>query len=62
LKAEYLIPTVVNDLINEGKVTLKVLSSDAKWFGVTYKEDRPIVVAKLQALISAGRYPQKLWE
>lgn len=61
LKAEYLIPTVVNDLINEGTATLKVLSSDAKWFGVTYKEDRPIVIEKLQALINAGRYPAKLW-
>ena len=61
LKAEYLIPTVANDLINEGTISLKVLSSDAKWFGVTYQEDRPIVVAKLQELIDAGRYPNKLW-
>lgn len=61
LKAEYLIPTVANDLINEGQISLKVLSSDAKWFGVTYQEDRPIVVAKLQELIDTGRYPNKLW-
>lgn len=62
LKAEYLIPTVVNDLIHEGKVTMKVLSSDAKWFGVTYKEDRPIVVQKVLDLINAGRYPKNLWK
>ena len=62
LKAEYLIPAVVNDLINEDKITLKVLSCDAKWFGVTYQKDRPHVVAKLNSLIDAGRYPSKLWE
>lgn len=62
LKAEYLIPTVVNDLINENKITLKVLSSDAKWFGVTYKEDRPIVVEKLEKLFAEGKYPRSLWK
>lgn len=62
LKSEFFIPLVTNTLINEGKASLKVLSSDAKWFGVTYKEDRPAVVEKLNALISAGTYPNKLWE
>ena len=62
LKAEYLIPTVVNELINENKITLKVLSSDAKWFGVTYKEDRPIVVEKLEKLFAEGKYPRNLWK
>ena len=62
LKAEYLIPTVDNDLIHEGKVSMKVLSSDAKWFGVTYKEDRPIVVQKVLDLINEGRYPKNLWK
>lgn len=61
LKAEFFIPLCVNELINTGKVTLKVLSSDAKWFGVTYKEDRPDTVAKIQSLIDAGVYPSNLW-
>ncbi|MFI3267824.1 MAG: sugar phosphate nucleotidyltransferase [Rikenellaceae bacterium] len=62
LKAEFFIPLVTNTLINSGKATLKVLSSDAKWFGVTYKEDRPQVVKQLTDLINAGFYPEKLWE
>ena len=61
LKSEFFIPLVVNQLTNSGKATLKVLSSDAAWFGVTYQEDRPMVVAKLEALIAAGKYPAKLW-
>ena len=62
LKSEYLIPTVVNTLINENKATMTVLRCDAKWFGVTFKEDRPLVVAKLESLIDSGKYPRKLWE
>ena len=62
LKAEFFIPLMVNKLIQDGTATMKVLSSDAKWFGVTYKEDKPAVVAKLNALIEAGRYPKNLWE
>lgn len=61
MKSEFFIPLVVNELTSNGTVTLKVLSSTAEWFGVTYKEDRPLVVAKLDALIKAGKYPQKLW-
>ena len=62
LKAEFFIPLMVNRLINAGTAKMKVLSSDAKWFGVTYKEDKPAVVAKLNALIEAGKYPANLWE
>lgn len=62
LKSEYLIPTVTNTLITEGKVTMEVLYSDAKWFGVTFKEDRPIVVEKLNELVVSGKYPKNLWE
>ena len=62
LKAEYYIPMAVNALINNGKATMKVLSSDAKWFGVTYKEDRPDVVARIQKLVDEGVYPAKLWK
>lgn len=62
LKAEFYIPLMVNELISAKKAKMRVLSSDAKWFGVTYKEDRPDVVAKLGALIKAGVYPEKLWK
>lgn len=62
LKSEFFIPLVTNTLINSKIATLKVLSSDAKWFGVTYKEDRPQVVKQLNDLISDGRYPQNLWK
>ena len=61
LKSEFFIPLVVNDLIVAGKATCKVLDSSAKWFGVTYAEDRPEVVAKIQALINSGVYPAKLY-
>ncbi len=61
MKAEFLIPSVASDLKNSGLARMKVLSSDAVWFGVTYKEDRPIVVAKIEALIEEGVYPRDLW-
>lgn len=61
-KAEFFIPLCVNNLIHSGKATLKVLSSDAKWFGVTYKEDRPEVVARIEKLIADGIYPRNLWK
>ncbi|MDE7356272.1 MAG: nucleotidyltransferase [Rikenellaceae bacterium] len=60
-KAEFFIPLMTNKLITEKQATLKVLSSTAEWFGVTYKEDRPGVVARLEALIEAGQYPRSLW-
>jgi len=51
----------VNDLIKNGKVTVKVLDTPSKWFGVTYAEDRPEVVAKLRELVESGVYPSPLW-
>ena len=60
-KAEFYIPTVVNDLITSGTATVEVLDTTARWFGVTYAEDRPGVVARLAALVEAGEYPAKLW-
>lgn len=60
-KAEYYILTAVQDEINRGTATVKVLNTDAKWFGVTYREDRPGVVAAIRSLIDAGVYPEKLW-
>ena len=61
LKSEFYIPTLVNDLIRAGKATCKVLDTTAKWFGVTYAEDRPQVVMKINQLIAAGEYPAKLF-
>ncbi len=61
LKAEIYIPFVVDDLMKEDKVKTRVLKSNASWFGVTYKEDRPIAVEMLQKLVSEGKYPEKLW-
>lgn len=56
-KSEFLIPSVVDELIKDDEANVKVLSSDARWFGVTYKEDRPIVVEKIQELTKNGKYP-----
>ena len=61
LKAEFYIPTLVNDMINSGKATCEVLDTTAKWFGVTYADDRQMVVDKIQALVDAGVYPNKLF-
>lgn len=60
-KAEYLIPWVVNKLINNGTATVKVLDTTSKWFGVTYSADRQGVVDKIQKLVDDGVYPNKLF-
>ena len=62
LKCEFYLPTVVSQLLTEGKARVRVLSSKDKWYGVTYKEDKPVVVAALQALRDAGVYPENLWD
>ncbi len=62
LKAEFYIPLMVNELIKTQRASMRVLSSDAQWFGVTYKEDKPSVVARINALIAEGKYPRDLWE
>ena len=62
LKCEYFLPFVVDELLNEGKATVQVLKSLDKWYGVTYKEDKPVVVAAIQSLKDSGLYPEKLWE
>jgi len=61
IKSEFYIPTGVDALIKQGKVSTKVLRSDARWFGVTYQEDKESVVKKIQELVDAGKYPSKLW-
>ena len=62
LKCEYFLPFVVDELLGEKRATVKVLKSMDKWYGVTYKEDKPVVVAAIQNLKDGGLYPQKLWE
>ena len=62
LKCEYFLPFVVDELIREGKAGVTVLKSRDRWYGVTYKEDKPVVVKAVQALKDQGLYPQKLWE
>ncbi len=62
IDSEFLIPTVINDLIQNGRETVQVLRSNSLWFGVTYKEDKPYVVEAIQKLIASGKYPQKLFE
>lgn len=61
LKAEFYIPLAVDLLIKGGQARVKVLQSHDKWFGVTYKEDKPLVIKKLGELIREGVYPEKLW-
>lgn len=61
IKAEFFIPLLVNHLIVTGTVTVKVLDTPSKWFGVTYAEDRPEVVARLKRLADEETYPSPLW-
>lgn len=62
LKGEYYIQSPINDQIADGSATYEVLTSSDKWFGVTYKEDKPDVVAKFAELKANGTYPQNLWD
>ena len=62
LKAEYLLPIYIGQLLREGKVSVKVLETKDKWFGVTYREDKPAVVESFRQLIAAGVYKDKLFE
>ena len=61
IKREYLLPTIVDNLLQAGKASVKVLETQDKWFGVTYKEDKEGVVASIKKLISDGVYPENLW-
>ena len=60
LKAEYLLPSVIDGLIKEGKAKVQVLPTQDKWFGVTYKEDAPTVISSIKKLVADGVYPEKL--
>ena len=62
LKGEYFLPSVVSELIEEKLGRVKVLRSQDKWYGVTYKEDKPVVVDAIRRMTRAGVYPDRLWE
>ncbi|MGN9056802.1 nucleotidyltransferase family protein [Bariatricus sp. HCP28S3_A7] len=61
MKCEYFLPAVVSTLLEEGRATVAVLASADKWYGVTYKEDKPVVVQAIKKMKAEGRYPEKLW-
>ncbi|WP_235298391.1 nucleotidyltransferase family protein [Portibacter marinus] len=61
LKSEFYIPSALDTLIKKGTISVKILKSESIWFGVTYKEDKPVVVEKLNNLIEQGVYPANLW-
>lgn len=61
-KCEYFLPNVVGELLQEGKASVTLLKSLDKWYGVTYKEDKPIVMEAIKQLKEKGLYPDKLWE
>ena len=60
-KGEYFLPSVVSQLIDEGKARVRVLRSHDRWYGVTYKEDKPTVVQAIAAMTQRGLYPEQLW-
>ncbi|MDR3364452.1 MAG: nucleotidyltransferase [Clostridiales Family XIII bacterium] len=61
LKAEYLLPRKIDELIHAGKAAVKVLPTDERWFGITYKEDKEQVTASVNAMKDKGLYPETLW-
>ena len=62
LKCEYLIPDTVFDAMSNGFCRVKLLSTSAKWQGITYKEDKQLVVDEISSLVREGVYPSKLWD
>ena len=61
LKAEFYIPLVANNLIKRNEARVKVLTSDAEWFGITYKMDKEETIKKVSQLVERGSYPPSLW-
>ena len=61
MKSEWYIPFVVDELVREGKADCAVLPTDSRWFGVTYREDKPFVVGEIKKLVDAGEYPATLF-
>lgn len=62
MKCEYYLPSVISELLESGRATVDVLKSADKWYGVTYREDKPVVVAAVQRMKEEGLYPDGLWE
>lgn len=62
LKAEYLLPKVIDDLLKEGSAKVTVLETHDKWFGVTYQEDKEFVINSFKNLVNEGKYPKKLFD
>lgn len=62
LKCEYFLPTVVSKLLDEEKASVEVLATKDKWFGVTYRKDKPIIEEAIKEMKQNGIYPEKLWE
>jgi len=62
LKSEYFIPLLINDNIQKNRISTRVLSCNSPWFGVTYREDKPMALKNIQELIARGEYPERLWE
>ena len=61
MKGEFYLPSLVSQLLQEKKATVKVLTSSDRWYGVTYAADKPGVVAALRAMTAEGKYPDGLW-
>ena len=61
LKSEYYLPEAVDAMVSAGRSSVRVLETPDRWFGVTYREDKPLVEARILALIAQGHYPQNLW-
>jgi hypothetical protein len=61
-KCEYFLPSVVSRLLDEDRATVDVLTSRDRWYGVTYKEDKPLVEAAIRKMKKEGLYPENLWE
>ena len=60
-KSEFYIPFVVFEMIQKNQASVEVLSADSPWFGVTYQDDKPLVISQIQKLTNFGVYPEKLW-
>jgi dTDP-glucose pyrophosphorylase len=61
-KSEFVIPTAINQLIKKDKASVKVLSTESSWFGITNPQDKQEVIARIQQLVESGEYPDNLWK
>ena len=62
MKSEYLLPTIIDQMIKDGRARVKVLETRDHWFGVTYKEDKETVVNAIRSMKEEGIYPKNLWK